>query len=103
MWFSDSITEALIHVCSNTGQEANAAGGGVASNASLVALTDGWTWHCVGCDSDEQLGPAIDRFINNSQVCTIMLIDPVDEVEYMMAQYAMRWSSLITRFECLFL
>ena len=55
-----------MHVCSNTGQGAGA-GAGVAANASLVALTDGWTWHCVGCDSDEQLGANVDRFIDNSQ------------------------------------
>ena len=62
------LADAAIHVCSNTGQESGAAGGGVAANASLVALTDGWTWHCVGCDSDSQLGPAIDHYLNNSQV-----------------------------------
>lgn len=54
-------------MCSNTGQEAGQAGGGVAANASLVSLTDGWTWHCVGCNADEQLGKSISHFLNNSQ------------------------------------
>jgi hypothetical protein len=58
--------DITVHVCSNTGQ-GSGAGAGVAANASLVALTDGWTWHCVGCSSDEQLGSNVDRFLNNSQ------------------------------------
>lgn len=63
--------EIIVHVCSNTGQGSNGGGSnsgeGIAANKSLVALTDGWTWHCVGCDSNSQLGGAIDHFLNNSQ------------------------------------
>ena len=43
-------------MCSNTGS-AHGAGDVVAKDAQLVELVDAWTWHCVGCNSDAQLGP----------------------------------------------
>ena len=67
-----------MHVCSNSGQAPShgGSGAGVAANATLVSLTDGWTWHCVGCDSDNQLGSAIDYYLNNSQVSRGMRVAP---------------------------
>lgn len=58
--------EALIHVCSNTGQ--TGAGALVAANGPLVAsFVDAWTWHCVGCDSDRQLPAGAAGYMKNSQ------------------------------------
>jgi hypothetical protein len=58
--------DALVHVCSNTGQGAGA-GSAVAADAQLTALVDAWTWHCVGCPSTSQLGAAALKYTDNAQ------------------------------------
>lgn len=58
--------EVAVHVCSNTGQ-GKGAGEEVAADAALVKLVDIWSWHCVGCNSDEQLGSKVARFVDNAQ------------------------------------
>lgn len=58
--------EALVHVCSNTGQ-GKGAGSLVAATPSLTALVDAWTWHCVGCPSTSQLGDAGRHYTDNAQ------------------------------------
>ena len=57
-----ALPNLTIHVCSNTGQTVT--GAPIAADPAAAALVDGWTWHCVGCPSSEQLGPRIDKYLN---------------------------------------